>query len=209
MDNNLRTEEIAKILAKQIDKKIFERKSAPVKEVLTLVATGAFLAASIVTPNLPVALKPFIKQKEEFEVWKRFNIRYLQRTLKRLEKQKLVEFGTSNGFQTIKITARGRTRVLQFAIDELTIDKPKVWDKQWRLVSYDIPTNLKNTRDSLREYLINWKFYPLHESVFLHAYPCFNQVEFLRQYLGIGEHLRMFIVTKIENDDVFREFFDI
>lgn len=91
--------QLAKVLSKQIDKKIFERKYAPAKKVLILVGAGAFLTASILIPNLPLALKPFLdkKRKNEREVWKRFNIPYLKRTLARLEKQKLVEIGEDNG----------------------------------------------------------------------------------------------------------------
>lgn len=66
-----------------------------------------------------------------------------------------------------------------------------------------------NLRNIFRDYLHAWGFYPLHESVFLHAYPCFKQVEFLREYLGISEYVRFFIVAKIENDSLFHDFFDL
>jgi DNA-binding transcriptional regulator PaaX len=77
------------------------------------------------------------------------------------------------------------------------------------LVSYDIPGNLKALRKTFREYLCLWGFFPLHESVLLHAYPCEKQVEFLREYLGVGEYVRIFMVSKIENDRLFRDFFGI
>lgn len=200
---------IARILAKQIDKEIFEKKYAPVKDILKLVGAGAFLAASVAIPNLPLILKPFLINQTDYEVWKRFNIPYLKRTLKRLEAQKLVEIGEENSLQVVKITNVGRRRILKCALDELAIEKPKVWDGKWRLISYDIPKNLKNLRAVFRDYLRAWGFYPLHESVFLHAYPCFKQVEFLREYLGIGEYVRFFVVSKIENDTPFKEFWGV
>src|SRR3989344_1965054 len=124
-------EEIAKSLTKQIDKKIFEAKYAPIKETLILVGVGVFLAASLVMPSLPLALKPFINQKREHEPWKRFNIPYLKRTLKRLEKQKLVEVSEEEGLQVIKVTEAGKRKILRLAIDELAIEKPKSWDGRW------------------------------------------------------------------------------
>ena len=202
-------EGIARSLAKQIDKKVFEKKYASVKTVLTIVGVGAFLAASVAMPNLPLALKPFLSNEEEDEAWKRFNIPYLKRTLKRLAQQKLVEIEVEGKMQIIKITAAGRRKILKFAIDELTIEKPKSWDGTWRLVSYDIPSDLKHLRDAFRENLEVWEFYPLHESVYLHAYPCEKQVEFLREYLGIGQYVRIFKVTRIENDGLFREYFGV
>lgn len=201
--------DIAKNLGRQIDKKNFERKYASIKTILTLVGTGVFLTASLAIPNLPLALKPFLKNQDEYDAWKRFNIPYLKRTLRRLEKQKLVEVSNEKDFQIVRITESGKRRILKYAIDELSIEKPKFWDGKWRLVSYDIPGNLKILRKIFRERLCVWGFFPLHESVLLHAYPCEKQVQFLREYLGVGEYVRIFTVTKIENDKIFRDFFGI
>lgn len=210
MDSKKR-DELAKVLSKQIDKEIFEKKYTPVWAVLILIGAGAFLAASIVVPNLPLALKPFLdhKRKNEYEVWKRFNIPYLKRTIQRLDKQKLVEIDTQDGMQIVKITDNGRRKVLKFALDELEIKKPKIWDEKWRLISFDLPEKLSKTRKILVEYLKAWGFYPLHKSVYLHAYPCSKEIEFLRSYLGISEYLRIFVVKEIENDKQFSSFFGI
>lgn len=202
-------ESLAKSLTRQIDKEAFEKNYAKVGDILKLVGAGVFLAASVAVPNLPLALKPFLSNEDEYHAWKRFNIPYLKRTLLRLERQKLVEISEESGREVIKITDEGRKRILKFAIEEVAIKKPKFWDGKWRLISYDVPENLKAVRNILREYLRAWGFYPLHESVFLHAYPCEKEVEFLREYLGVGEHIRIFQVSRIENDKIFREFFGV
>lgn len=202
-------EEISRSLTKQINREIFDKKYASAKMVLKLVGAGVFLAASIAIPNLPLALKPFLVREDDYKAWKRFNIPYLKRTLRRLEKQKLVDIGEEGGTQVVKITNTGKRKILKFAIDELKIEKPKIWDRTWRMVSYDIPKNQEAVRKVFREYLKVWRFYPFHESLFLHAYPCEKQVEFLREYLGIGEHVHILHVSKIENDKLFRDFFDI
>ncbi|EKD65656.1 MAG: hypothetical protein ACD_50C00024G0003 [uncultured bacterium] len=202
-------EEISRNLTRQIDREAFDKKYATAKIILKLVGAGVFLAASIAMPNLPRALKPFLANEDDYEAWRRFNIPYLKRTLRRLEKQKLVDTGEEGGVKVVKITNAGKRKILKFAIDELKIEKPKIWDRTWWIVSYDIPKNQENARKVFREYLKLWEFYPFHESLFLHAYPCEKQVEFLREYLGIGEYVRIMHVSKIENDKLFREFFDI
>lgn len=203
--------EISRTLAKQIDQEIFEKKYAPVKTVLTLVGVGLFLGASTIMPGLPLALKPFLdhQKKEEYRVWKRFNIPYLKRTLSRLEKQKLVKLVENENMQIVKITDAGKRKVLKFALDGLAVKKPKIWDGKWYLISYDIPKKLHQLRTIFREYLRAWGFYPLHESVFLHAYPCEKQAEFLREYLGIGEYVRILKVSQIERNKQFRDFFGV
>ena len=203
--------DVSKTLLKQINQENFNQKYARVGDVLKLVGAGIFIAGSLVMPNLPLALKPFLdhQRKSEMNVWKRFNIPFLRRTLNRLEKQKLVEFDEDNGMQIVRITEVGKKRVLRFAIDELAVEKPKIWDGRWYLVSYDIPGKLRRLRNIFREYLQAWGFYLLHESVLLHAYPCQKQVDFLREYLGIGRHVRIFTITRIENDKLFRDFFGV
>ncbi|MEK7518280.1 MAG: hypothetical protein AAB583_07090 [Patescibacteria group bacterium] len=209
--DDAKIDQLAKVLSKQIDKEIFEKKYAPAKKVLVLVGAGAFLAASLAMPNLPLVLKPFLdqKRKNEREAWKRFNIPYLKRTISRLEKQKLVETSEDNGVQVVKITKAGRQKILKLALDNLEIKKLKVWDGKWRLVSFDLPEKLADVRKILVEYLRVWRFYPLHKSVYLHAYPSFKEVDFLREYLGVGEYVKMFTVSEIENDREFKEFFGV
>ncbi|MBI4999380.1 hypothetical protein HZB97_01260 [Candidatus Gottesmanbacteria bacterium] len=199
---------LSKILLKQINKEIFREKRAKIEPVLKLVGAGLLLAGTVVFPTLPQALAPFFR-KDEYQAWKRFNLPYLKRTLERLEKQKLVETCEENGFQVVKITENGKKRILRYALDELAVEKPKIWNGTWWLISYDLPQNLINQREILRDYLQAWGFYPLHESVYLHAYSCFRQVEFLREYLGVGEYVRIFKVSQIENDQHFRDFFGV
>lgn len=210
MDQN-KIDELAKILSKQIDGKIFERKYAPAKDVLKLVGAGAFITASLLMPGLPMVLKPFLddQRKNEREVWKRFNIPYLKRTLQRLEEQKLVETDEESGMQIIKITSQGRKKVLKMALDDLEVKKPRIWDGKWRLVSFDLPETMAKTRKVLVEYLSAWRFYPMQKSVYFHAYPCLKQVDFLREYLGVSKYVRIFTVLDIENDKQFRGFFGI
>lgn len=201
---------LAKTLTRQIDAEVFRKKYAPIAQVLKLAGAGAFLAASVAVPTLPQALKPFLSNSSEYEIWKRFNIPYLKRNLSRLEKQKLIEISQDDqGRQAVEITDSGRKRILRCALDELAIKKPKRWNGLWYLVSYDLPEKEVSARNIFREYLRCWGFFPLQESVFLHAYPCKKEVEFLREYLKIGEYVRIFTVVNIENNQVFKDFFDI
>ena len=207
--SNSSIEELSKILAWKIGKDEFKKSCAPAAAVLKLVGLGAFLVGSIAVPGLPIALKPFIKNRTDPEAWKRFNIPYLKRTLTRLEKQKLVSMRVEGTTQIVEITNAGKRKILKYGIEESDIEKPRIWDGYWRMVSYDIPQKQKRVRETFRSYLDCWGFYPFQESVFLHAYPCQKQIEFLREYLGIGQYVRILKVDKIENDGLFRDFFGI
>lgn len=205
-------ETIAKSLKKKLDLEVRERKYAPVKDVLTLLAAGTLLAGSVVIPGLAVGLKFFINEEDRWpdaKEWKKFNHAYLARTIRRLEKQKLVEIQEEEDLKTIKITERGRKRVLKYALEELEIKKPKFWNGKWYFITYDIPKNKTWQRNIMRDFLKRLNFYRFHESLYIHAYPCQDEIEFLREYLGLGKYVKLLVVNKIENDRVFREYFGV
>lgn len=197
-------DEIAKFLIKKITEETKETRFLGAKKILALVAGGVLSFLDWYPKNWP-----YLKDPEAYEVTKRFNIPYLKRILRRLEKQKLVEVKEERGKQIVKITDAGRVKILKYAIDEIKLKEPKKWDGYWWLVSYDLPEEMGHLRNLIRRYFLSWGFYPIHKSVYLHAYPCWNEIEFLREYFGVREYIKVFKVEKIENDRIFREFFGI
>lgn len=208
-DNRDYVKELSQTLSKQVTEELRAKKYAGAKDVLELVGAGAFLAASLVAPKFSRVFKSLINDPDAPEPWRRFNIPYLKRTLQRLEKQKLVTIREDKGSSVVEITDSGRRKILKFSLNAIEIKAPRSWDRTWRLVSYDIPEEFANTRELISEYLKAWGFYELHKSVYLHAYPCEKEVLFLREYLKVGDYLRIFTVTKIENDQPFRDFFSV
>lgn len=196
-------------LLHSLEKQDRDRKIKTTKEILTIIGTGFLVAGSLVMPGIPRLINLIISNPKDDISWKRLNIPYLKRKLRRLEAQKLIEFSFSGKTQTITITNKGKRKILRYALDEMTVEKPDHWNGKWYLISYDIPLEADTARHVFKDYLKQWNFYPLHESVYLHAYPCFDQVEFLRSYLNIAEYVRIFTVTHIENSQEFKDFFGI
>ena len=172
-------------------------------------AGGAGLAVILAMPGTALLFKDFIKDDSEWKEWKKFNIGYLRRALKKLEAKKLVQIEEIGNKAVVKLTDDGIKKVLEANLDRLKIDKPSNWDGKWRLIFYDILDGKKETRDKFRKILRSMNFYPLQESVYLHAFPCDKEVEFLRHYLGIAGEVRMILAEKIENDQLFRDYFGL
>lgn len=209
-DNKL-IQEISKTLTQQVGSRILEEKYAGTEEVLKMVGAGLFIAASLVAPGLPRVLKPFLDDnyKEEREAWKRFNLPYLKRTLERLEKQRLVEIKNVAGKEMVTVTTKGERQILRLALDNVEIKRPGSWNGRWFMVTYDVPKNESVLRNTIREYLRSWGFYQYQESVYLHAYPCKKQIDFLKSYLGAEKYIRLLEVSKIEADEPFRQYFGV
>lgn len=165
------------------------------KEILVLLAGGLMLGLLVFLPTLPMALAPFILDSKKYQK-KRLN-----QTINRLKKQKLVKIVEKSGQIIVKITDKGRVRALQYKFGDMKIDKPKTWDRKWRIVIFDIPEKCKRVRDLFRSHLKTMGFFNLQESVWVHPYPCFEQIEYLRQIYGVAINVDYILAQKIEESD--------
>jgi CRISPR-associated endonuclease Cas2 len=197
------------LLMKQARKEKLHDKYAPVKNVLSLLGAGAAISVAILAPKSATLIRPLLEGSPNWNAWKHFNTSYLQRTLKRLQKQKSIEIVEKNGQQIISLTNNGKRKILKYNIDTLAVDKPKHWDGKWRLVLYDVPSHEKNLADSIRATLHNMGFYAIQESVYVYPYSCFDQVEYLRQYYNLGTNVQYMVVVEIENNSVYKTYFNL
>lgn len=201
--------QLTKILFKQQSLEDLSQRNEKFKRILLLLAQGATIATVLLAPNTAKLFKNIDWERSHRNEWKVFNINYLRRTLRKLEKQKIIAVEEKENFGIVKLTNKGKAKILKSGIDSLTIPKPARWDGKWRLIFYDVLHGKRNIRDKFRSLLKNAGFYPLQESVYLHAYPCEDEIEFFRIYLGISGEVRIIEAIKIENDQQFREYFNI
>jgi DNA-binding PadR family transcriptional regulator len=202
--------QIASILKEKFRKEEREKNYARIKDVLTMLAAGTTLAMVFIMPGTAPLLKIFTeKERKNWEEWKKFNPAYLRRSLERLKKQKLVEIEEKDGKTIVKITKAGRQKVLKYALDELEIAKLKVWDRKWRVVIYDVPENKQYLQKLFREAAKKLGFLRIQKSVYLYPFPCYEQIEFLREYFNLGENIIYMVVEQLEDDLPYRKYFSL
>ena len=100
-----------------------------VKEVLALLATGSFLVLAAVAPGVVYIGKSILDEKSD-KKWKKYNQWYLQRTLKRLKKSKMIDFDVEEDKMIVKLNNRGRKKILRYSLEEMEIKRPKRWDRK-------------------------------------------------------------------------------
>jgi DNA-binding PadR family transcriptional regulator len=180
------------------------------KDVLLLLTTGTVIAASFLMPGAPLLLKPLttrLKEQEEKE-WKKYNPYRLKQMLKRLQKQKLVEVTSVNGEQLVTLSEKGKTKVLKFRLELLSLEEKK-WDGKWRIVIYDILSKKYNQRALFHRVLKQMNFYQLQRSVYLTPYRCYDEVEYLRQVCGVGSEVLVLTISGLENEQAYKEYFGL
>lgn len=181
-----------------------------VKEILTLLGAGTFIAASLIMPGLPMAIKPFLdeRRKREENEWRKFNTWRLKQVLNRLHQQKLVEVVEREDMQIVKISDKGKKKLLKFNLEEIQLNHKK-WDGKWRIIIYDIFTTKRQEAELFRKTLKRLKFLKLQRSVYLTPFRCYDEIEYLRQVCNIGKEVLILTVSGLENESAYREYFGV
>lgn len=72
----------------------------------------------------------------------------------------------------VVLSAKGERRLAQLDLRQYQWSCPKVWDRKWRIIVFDVPELTKVNRNMLRLELKRRHFYQLQRSVFVTPYPC-------------------------------------
>lgn len=201
--------QLAQVLLSERKQKKIDGKNEKLKQVLLLLAGGSALMTAIFVPGTARLFKDFIKDDSEWKDWKMFNITYLRKTLRKLESQKLIEIFEEKGIGKVILTKNGQRKILEMSVENMFIRKPQKWDGKWRMIFYDVAKEKNTIRDKFRAYLKAGGFYCWQKSVYLHAYPCEEEIDFLRNFLGISSDVRLVVADQIENDELFRDYFGV
>ncbi|KKR33084.1 MAG: PaaX domain protein [Candidatus Gottesmanbacteria bacterium GW2011_GWA2_41_12] len=186
----------------QIPAKEEQKRNFPTKEILRILATAGAIGLTFAMPKSGASIASQI-MGDNFDSW------YSDRIFGRLKKQKYVSIiNNSDNSVTVRITKNGMSRALTYQLDEMSLSKRK-WDKKWRVIIFDIPEKYRRVRDIFRMRLKQLDLYPLQESVFVSPYPCFDQIEFLRELYGISFTVNYLLVEKIEDDKFLKDYFKL
>ena len=181
-------------LINQVKELLQENKKAKtiLNATLALVAMGGVLTFGAIAPGVLTGLTRFLagKKKERYEkyreIWRSFH--YLK------QKNNLEFVKEEDGYLVYQLSKKGKEKIKKFIIDELFVKNPKGWDKKWRLVIFDIPESHRKARMALREKLKDIGFYQCQKSVWIHPFPCLEEVEFLKQFFNVQPFVKLFLI---------------
>lgn len=180
------------------------QKFPPVSNVLQILAAAGAIGLVFAFPGASPAIGALVLGKQSFSRWQ------TKQTINQLKRQKFVAIKENDdGSTTVKITRQGMVKALTYRLDTLGITKPSRWDKKWRVVIFDIPTKYNRTRDIFRMRLKQLGLYQLQESVYISPYPCFSEVEFLRELYGVAFTIKYLLVERIEDDRSLKIHFEL
>lgn len=176
-------EKMKKTRRKRGKKRSKIKKGELVKTVILAMGTVALTTAAVgvmaAMPGLAVGLNAIMEVINKDQ--RGFSQTQVRRSLKYLEKKKLISLKEADGELLAKFREKGKEVFYKYKIDELEIKKPKRWDGKWRIVIFDIPEKKRLARDVLRNKLKELGFYQLQRSVFVHPFECQREIELIKE----------------------------
>lgn len=163
-------------------------------DVLNVLVAGGIIVASAAIPSLPIILVNAVK------LWKEVNKKDLGRIVKRLEKQEMISIREVGNKISIEITEKGKRRLLEYDFENIQL-KAKKRDGKWRIIIFDIPEDRKRNRDAFRKKLIQIGCVRLQDSVFISAFPCKDEIDFLVNFLEISDFVTVATLDQIERGE--------
>ncbi len=173
------------------------------KKILLLLVTGLSLGLSFSPRQSYRVLKMFGRG------WKEIDRQNLTRSLKKLEKEKLLVMKRKGEYIMPVLTALGKKRASLARLELFEIARPKKWDKKWRIVLFDIPEEQRIWRNVLRAQLKRLQFQKLQESVFVHPFNCMKEMKQLSDYYQGAQYIRFIEATHIDNESELKKRFKL
>jgi DNA-binding transcriptional regulator PaaX len=181
------------------------KKTEIINSLLRFIATGSLIATALVAPNVVQILdKPLYRYYKK--LGKDAREQEYKRLLGYMNREGLVVYNTSD-INGIKLTQAGVKRGEKVDLDQLIIPKPLKWDRQWRVVFFDIPESNKSARDCLTRKLKDIGFLQLQKSAWIHPFPCHDEVAAIAEQYGVRKYVTFIDTSYIDSHDKLLEAF--
>jgi len=174
------------------------------QKILVLLGTGLALGLSRRPDQYFRVIKSAAKE------WDAIGQRSLHDAIRNLYQSKLVDWKENkDGTISMILTESGAQRTLCYNLKTLHIKSPERWDEQWRIVISDIPEHKKKARNAFAATLKRVGFHPMQKSVFIHPYPCDDEMDFIIEAFGLRRFVRLITAQDVDIDVELRHKFNL
>ena len=135
--------------------------------------------------------------------------RVMRQTVMRLRARGYIRVVARGDEVFLQLTAEGRSAIEKMRMGELKIIKPRVWDKTWHLVAFDVPENEKGARNAFRQRLIELGFTKIEKSLFVIPYPCEKEIVFLTKHFAIVPYVHFIKAISFNGDHRLQELYEL
>ncbi len=173
------------------------------KDILRLIADDIERASDALTAKTVGQVLRIMDPEGPYErnrIWK---------VIKYLEAKNRISLEDRDGKTYVILTQHGRLQLNEDSIWDMRIEKPRRWDRKWRLVLFDLPVQHNTVRNSFRLKLEDLGFRLYQRSVFIYPYECHEEVHTIAKWYGIDEYIRYIVATEVHDMRQFAKMFDL
>lgn len=179
------------------------------KILLGMAGLGLLVFGGAVVPGILKALKG-LESSGTRGNGRKYTKEQINNALGNLKRQKLIKIiKEKNGKFKIKLTNKGRKRILKISLESVAICKPKSWDGKWRIVIFDVPTKFNSAREALRRKMKELGFKQLQKSVWVHPYDCEDEILFVAEIFEVEKYVEVITAEKVLHEKVLKQAFKI
>jgi len=165
-----------------------------------MIGEGTLLISALIAPNAAMAFYKISKQVTDRQARNR-----TKRSISSLIKRDIIYLAGDE----IKLTKHGKELLKLVQIHEIEIPKPKKWDKNWHLVSYDIPEFKRKERNWFRSRIINLGFEKIQDSLWVFPYECREEIAIISNALGISDFVAYLNTNQLPHQERIKRHFGL
>lgn len=179
------------------------------KIVQGILLTGGIVIAAT-NPRFGYRILPRLIKYFAWEIKNKEDKKKFYNTFYRLKKQGLIVMEHKNKQLYISLTEEGKKKAGRYQIDDLRIEKPRKWDKKWRILIFDIKDRQKIKREALRGKIKQLGLYQLQKSVWVCPYDFFSEINLLREFFGLSkDEIKIITAVDVEDDGGMKKHFEL
>jgi len=144
------------------------------------------------------------KNRKMHEILEGHNKHSIVCTLNRLKKSGYIEEVKVDEENIYRLTQKGKVKIFKSFINY------KVrWDGKWRIVIFDIPENMKNSREYFRLKLTELGFKRIQNSVWVTPHDVQGVIKLITENLKLDSHVQFIVADHISSEKKLIERFDL
>ena len=179
-----------------------KRPSETTVKLLKMVALGVLLIGIGAAPS-PRAIAHMFRELRMRDTPK--NRKWIRRKLYALHEQRYVEISSD----VYSLSEIGHRIVEENKLWEISIPVPKKWDGLWHIAVFDIPKERSAVRIAFVRHLQNLGLIYYQRSVWLHAYPCEEEVREIALFHDILPFVSFIKAVHLDGSRAFRKHFKL
>ncbi len=181
------------------------------KFALAIIAMGGIVFIGALAPNVYKSSSQYNYRTYDKKRRKpKYTQKQINNALLNLKRQKLIQIKKdTDGQKRVILTNKGKKRHVTFAIDTITIKKPKKWDGKWYIVFFDVPNKYNTGRRALRYKIKQLGFKQLQKSAWIYPYECEDEILFIAEEFHIERYVEIVRVDRLVHEKQIRKAFKI